>query len=76
MNYLRVFMTYSFSSVGNTRCRIKSWTIILWEVPEGNRIYDAEMWQGERNNRIYWKVKSGDKMYKNSRNEMNDWSIE
>jgi len=53
---LKSFMNYSFSSVCNRRWRIKSWTIILWEVPEGNRIYDADMWQGERNNRIYWKV--------------------
>jgi len=30
----------------------------LWEVPKDNRIYDVEMWQGERNNRIYWKVQN------------------
>ena len=65
-------MPYSFSSVGNMRCRIKSWTAILWEVPGDNRIYGAEMWQGKDTMEFIEKYRFGDKLYEMSRNEAND----
>ena len=65
-------MTYSFSSVSNARRRIKSWTVILWEVQKVIEFMVQECDKKKEITEFIEKCRFGDKLVKNSRNETKD----